>query len=82
MSSTLETLGQLQSQSLDALKGVQDAQLAALTSLREIAAQTPTLPTVAVWNELVELNTAFVGKLFEQQSAYATQLVGLFTPAK
>jgi hypothetical protein len=76
----LETLGQLQSQSLEALKGVQDAQLAALTSLREIAAKAPALP--AAWNDLVELNTSFVGKLLEQQSAYTTQLVGLFTPAK
>jgi hypothetical protein len=78
----LKTLGNLQQQSLDALKDVQAAQYTALTSLRELATQAPALPTVAGWNELIELNTTFIGKLFEQQSAYATQLVNLFTLTK
>jgi hypothetical protein len=78
----IETLSNLQRQSLDALKDVQAAQYTALTSLRELAAQAPALPTVAGWNELVELNASFLRKVFEQQSAYATQLVNLFTLTK
>jgi hypothetical protein len=85
MATYLETLGKLQQQSLDGLKQVQATQLAALTTINELVSDAPafrpasafeSIPTFA---ELAELNAAFTRSVLEQQTAYATQLAGVFT---
>jgi hypothetical protein len=85
MSTYIESLGKLQQQSLDALKQAQATQLAALTTIGQIVADVPAfkpgaafenLPTFA---ELADLNAAFARNILEQQSAYASQLAGVFT---
>jgi hypothetical protein len=87
MATYIETLGKLQQQSLDALKQAQTTQLAALSTLGELAGDVPafrpaaaveSLPTFA---ELSELNAAFARNVIEQQNAYVSQLAGLFTVA-
>ena len=81
----LETIAKLQAQSLDALKQAQATQVATLTTIGEIVSNVPSfqpsaplgaLPTLA---ELTELNTAFAKSVLEQQSAFASQLAGVFT---
>jgi hypothetical protein len=81
----LETIAKLQAQSLDALKQAQATQVATLTTIGEIVSNVPSfqpsmplgnLPTLA---ELTELNTAFAKNVLEQQSAFASQLAGVFT---
>jgi hypothetical protein len=79
----LETIAKLQAQSLDALKQAQATQVATLTTIGEIVSNVPApsmplgnLPTLA---ELTELNTAFAKNVLEQQSAFASQLAGVFT---
>ncbi len=85
MTTYLETLGKLQQQSLDALKQAQATQVAALTTISEMVSNVPAskpatmlenLPTFA---ELAELNSTFARNVLEQQSAYASQLAGIFT---
>ena len=84
----LETIEKLQLQGLETLKQAQAAQLATLASMRDIAAGAPVmteipsfekLPTFA---ELAELGTSFTKKLVEQQTAYVTELVGVFANAQ
>ena len=81
----LETIAKLQAQSLDALKQAQATQVATLTTIGEIVSNVPSfqpsmplgnLPTLA---ELTELNTTFAKSVLEQQSAFASQLAGVFT---
>jgi hypothetical protein len=85
MSTYIESLSNLQSQSLDALKQVQATQLAALSTIGQIVTDVPALrPEAAFANlptfaELAELNAAFARSFLEQQSAYASQLAGIFT---
>lgn len=85
MPTYIESLSKLQAQSLDALKQVQATQLAALSTLGQIVTDVPAfrpeaglgnLPTFA---ELAELNATFARSFLEQQSAYASQLAGIFS---
>jgi hypothetical protein len=82
-----EFVAQMQEQTLESLKAVQNAYLQSLTAAREIAEKLPKapafpaiegIPTVA---ELTELNTKFVDKVVAQQKAYAKELADIFTPA-
>ena len=84
MATYLETIEKLQKTGLDALKQAQATQLAALTTLGELAADVPaytpaaffeSMPTFA---ELAELNATFTRSVLEQQKAYASQLAGIF----
>jgi hypothetical protein len=81
----IESLGKLQQQSLDALKQAQATQLAALTTIGQIVADVPAFKPAAAFEnlptfaELADLNAAFARSILEQQSAYATQLAGVFT---
>lgn len=87
MATYLETLGKLQQQSLDALKQAQATQVATLNTIGELVSNVPSftpasvekLPTFA---ELAELNSAFARNVIEQQTAFASQLAGLFTAAQ
>ena len=81
----LETIAKLQAQSLDSLKQAQATQVATLTTIGEIVSNVPSfqpsapfgqMPTIA---EITELNTAFLKNVLEQQSAFASQLAGVFT---
>ena len=82
-----EFVAQMQEQTLESLKAVQNAYLQSLTAAREIAEKLPKapafpaiegVPTVA---ELTELNTKFLDKVVAQQMAYAKELADIFTPA-
>ena len=87
MATYLETLGKLQQQSLDALKQAQATQVATLNTIGELVTNVPSfapasvekLPTFA---ELAELNSAFARNVIEQQTAFASQLAGIFTAAQ
>ena len=85
MATYMETLGQLQQQSLEALKQAQATQLAALTTIGDLVSQGPAFrPAAAIENlptfaELTELNAAFTRTVLEQQNDYAAKLAGIFT---
>ena len=69
MPTYIESLSKLQQQSLDSLKQIQATQLAALTTISQIVSDVPAFKPAA----------AFARSILEQQSAYATQLAGVFT---
>src|ERR1700736_3022418 len=87
MATYLETLGKIQQQSLDDLKQAQATQVAALNTIGELVTSVPAftpasvekLPTFA---ELADLNASFARNVIEQQSAFASQLAGIFTAAQ
>jgi hypothetical protein len=87
MSTYIESLSKLQQQSLEAIKQAQAAQLAALTTLGQIVADVPAFKPAAAFEnlptfaELAELNASFARSILEQQSAYVSQLAGVFTPS-
>jgi hypothetical protein len=84
----LETIEKLQSQGLETLKQAQAAQLATLASMRDIVAGAPVMTEIPsfdklpTFGELAELSTGFAKKLVDQQSAYVTELVGMFAVAQ
>ena len=83
--SSIETLEKVQQQSLEGLKQAQAAQIAAVSSFRELIADAAgtfpvaegfrTIPTVV--GQVSELNSAFAVKLIEQQNEYVHQLVNV-----
>jgi hypothetical protein len=81
-----EFLAQMQEQTLESLKAVQNSYLQSLTAARELVEKLPKVPSfptvegVPTVAELTELNTQFVDKVVEQQKAYAKQLADIFTP--
>src|ERR1700676_2712517 len=85
MPTYIESLSKLQQQSLDSLKQIQATQLAALTTISQIVSDVPAFKPAAAFEnlptfaELADLNAAFARSILEQQSAYATQLAGVFT---
>lgn len=84
----VETIEKLQQQSLETLKQAQAVQLAALASFRDIIATVPAAPAVPSFDklpsvtELTELGVSFAKKFVEQQTAFATELVGVLTPVQ
>jgi hypothetical protein len=85
MTSYLDTLAKIQDQGIETLKQAQTVQLAAVTSLRDAAKALPALPKVEGFPtlaELAELNASFATKVLEQQTAFVSQLAGVFTAAK
>lgn len=81
--SYIETLEKIQQQSLEGLKQAQAAQIAAVSSFRELIANAAgklpvaegfrTIPTVV--GQVSELNSTFAVKLIEQQNEYVNELV-------
>jgi hypothetical protein len=86
MSAYLDMLTKFQEQGLKTVSVVQDASIESLKSMREIVEKMPVVPTVPSFDDiptvpqLVELQTRFLEKMFEQQKAYGKQLATVFTP--
>jgi hypothetical protein len=83
----VDLISNLQKQGLNAVKQAQDVQLAALNSLRDVAAQLasapfPTAENVPTPAKIVELNANFASAFVEQQKAFALQLAGFFEDAR
>lgn len=82
----LDFLAQVQEQTLESLKAVQNSYLQSLTAAREMAEKLPKAPVfpaiegVPTIAELTELNVKFVDKVVAQQKAYAKELADIFTP--
>jgi hypothetical protein len=77
----LEILQKIQAQTLDNVKQIQAAQIATLTTAREVVTELSTakgMPTIA---QITELGTTFANRLLEQQKSFASQLVDEFKPA-
>jgi hypothetical protein len=87
--SYIETLEKVQQQSLEGLKQAQAAQIAAVSSFRELIANAAgkfpvaegfrNIPTIV--GQVSELNSAFAVKLIEQQNDYVNQLVNVLKSA-
>jgi hypothetical protein len=86
----VDTIEKLQAQGLEALKQAQAAQIAAVSSFRELFTNaTSKLPGAeslrnipAVVSQVSELNSAFAVKLIEQQNDYVNQLVNVLKSAQ
>jgi len=87
--SYVDTIEKVQLQGLEALKQAQAAQIAAVSSFRELFANATSklpgaeslrnIPTVV--SQISELNSTFAVKLIEQQNDYVNQLVNVLKSA-
>ena len=64
---------------LDNVRQIQSVQVSTLTTARELIAELPTIKGVPTFTQISELGTSFATQLLDQQKAFASQLVNLFT---
>ncbi len=81
-----EYLTKLQAQSIEALKQAQEANVASLTSLRDVAAGLPTFQTpvesLPSAKQVIEMSFGFANQVLELRKAYALQLAEMVASAQ
>ena len=81
MANYLEILQKIQDQTLDNVKQIEAAQVATLTTVRELIAELPTAKGVPTFAQITELVTSFATKVLDQQKAFASQVSDVITQA-
>src|SRR5450759_1385314 len=81
MANYLEILQKIQAQTLDNLKQIEAAQVATLTTARELIAELPTAKGVPTFAQITELATSFATQVLDQQKAFASQVADVVTHA-
>ena len=81
MASYLDILQKIQAQTLDNVKQIEAAQIATLTTARELIAELPTAKGVPTFAQITELVTSFATQVLDQQKAFASQVADVVTHA-
>jgi TRAP-type mannitol/chloroaromatic compound transport system substrate-binding protein len=81
MANYLEILQKIQDQTLDNVKQIQAAQVATLTTAREIIAELATAKDFPTFAQITELGTSFATQVLDQQKAFASQVADVMTQA-
>jgi len=81
MASYLDILQKIQAQTLDNVKQIEAAQVATLTTARELIAELPTAKGVPTFAQITELVTSFATQVLDQQKAFASQVADVVTHA-
>ena len=81
MANYLEILEKIQAQTLDNVKQIEAAQIATLTTARELIAELPTAKGVPTFAQITELVTSFATQVLDQQKAFASQVADVITHA-
>jgi hypothetical protein len=81
MASYLDILQKIQAQTLDNVQQIEAAQVATLTTARELIAELPTAKGVPTFAQITELVTSFATQVLDQQKAFASQVADVITQA-
>jgi predicted outer membrane protein len=81
MANYLDILQKIQAQTLDNVKQIEAAQVATLTTARELIAELPTAKGVPTFAQITELVTSFATQVVDQQKAFASQVADVITQA-